>query len=77
MKKGEEDLKDLELDIAAPRHAVIHRLDNGRVGTGGDGGEQRVIVADLAFESRNILRCEGGSGSKQSQSLAEAGVRCT
>ena len=57
LKKGEEGLKNLELDIAALRHAVIHRLDNSRVGTGGEGGELRVIVADLAFELRNNVPC--------------------
>ena len=36
---GEEDLEDLELDIDALRHAVIHRLDGGRDGTEGEGGD--------------------------------------
>jgi len=34
VEKGEEVLEDLELDIAALRHAVIHCLDDGQDGAG-------------------------------------------
>jgi hypothetical protein len=39
VKKGEEGLEDLELDIDALRYAVIHRLSDARDGTE-EGGEE-------------------------------------
>lgn len=37
--EGEEGLEDLELDVDALRHAIVHRLDDGWDGGDGDGSE--------------------------------------
>lgn len=37
--EGEEGLEDLELDVDALGHAVVHRLDDGWDGGDGDGSE--------------------------------------
>ena len=73
-RKGEDDLGDLELDIDALRHAVVHRLDACRDGAGGDGrsregdeavgraeGDRAVVNLAFSISSRNLLRRgEGG-----------------
>ena len=44
-REGEEGLKDLELDVDALEHAVVHRLDDGW-----DGGEGDSSGGDEALE---------------------------
>jgi hypothetical protein len=54
-EKGEVDLEDIELDFDALRHAVVHRLDDGRDSTEGEmrrWSEPRVIVQFAGFDHK-------------------------